>query len=196
MAKPSNKARRGSDKQVSAAENEAQDKGDTKQTAESQEIWRMVRVLGFENDDILVCRTEQCDKNAVSLWMAGNTAEEWPFCESCQEKQFGGSAHEKEQMLTDSSRSNDDDALSHTPLAAPKQPEEQGKEEKAEEEDEDLVEAEEVWDLKKIMSIEDVTHECPIKCSHEDCPLPAAVAWVSDQKPNSKWYSCLDHQVR
>ena len=196
--------RRGSDKQVSEAEEKAQDKGNTKKMGESREIWRLVRVLGLEKDDSFTCRTMQCEKNAVSLWMAGNTSEEWPVCEACQEKDFGGwpegmeSTCEKEQMPTHPRR-NDDDSFSQSSLTAAKQAVDQDKTEEielaqeAKKEDDEA--AEEVWDLKKIMSIDDVTHECPIKCSHEDCPLPAAVGWVSNQNPNSKWYSCLDHQV-
>ena len=48
------------------------------------------------------------------------------------------------------------------------------------------------WHMKKIMSIADL--EAPIKCSYEDCPLPAAVLYVSD-KDSEKWYTCLDCQV-
>lgn len=59
----------------------------------------------------------------------------------------------------------------------------------------DADEPEELWDLKKIMSIAAVTHECPIKCSRENCALPAAASWVSNLKPTENWYSCLDCQV-
>jgi hypothetical protein len=53
----------------------------------------------------------------------------------------------------------------------------------------------EVWELKKIMSIEAIKHTCPVKCSHDTCALVAATVWVSNQKPDEKWYSCLDCQV-
>lgn len=55
---------------------------------------------------------------------------------------------------------------------------------------------EEVWECVKIMSIEAVRSECPIKCSMDNCPLPAAVAYVSNRAPTEKWYGCLDCQVR
>lgn len=57
-------------------------------------------------------------------------------------------------------------------------------------------ENEDVWELVKIMSCADVSSDCPIKCSIESCPVPAAVAYVSNQKANEKWYGCLDCQVR
>ena len=56
-------------------------------------------------------------------------------------------------------------------------------------------EVDEVWELKKIMSIEAINHTFPVKCSHDTCTLVAATVWVSNQKPDEKWYSCLDCQV-
>lgn len=56
-------------------------------------------------------------------------------------------------------------------------------------------EADEEWELKKIMPIEAINHEFPVKCSHDTCTLVAATVWVSNQKPDEKWYSCLDCQV-
>jgi hypothetical protein len=55
-------------------------------------------------------------------------------------------------------------------------------------------EAEEVWDVKKVMSIADVK-DCPIKCSTEKCTLAAACVYVSNLAPTEKSYSCLDCQV-
>jgi hypothetical protein len=54
---------------------------------------------------------------------------------------------------------------------------------------------EEVWDLKKIMSIQAVSSNAPIKCSTDDCLMPAACAWVSTRNPTVNWYTCLDCQV-
>jgi hypothetical protein len=51
----------------------------------------------------------------------------------------------------------------------------------------------ELWELKKVMSIADVT-DGPIKCSTDTCTLAAACVYVSNQA--LKWYSCLDCQVR
>ena len=56
-------------------------------------------------------------------------------------------------------------------------------------------EAIEEWELKKIMSIEAINHQFPVKCSHDSCTLVAATVWISNQKPDEKWYSCLDCQV-
>jgi len=55
-------------------------------------------------------------------------------------------------------------------------------------------EEEEQWHMKKIMSIADLKNEATIKCSTKDCPLPAAVLYLSDEK-STKWYTCLDCQV-
>jgi hypothetical protein len=57
-------------------------------------------------------------------------------------------------------------------------------------------EVDEEWELTKIMPITAITHPCPIKCSHDTCALVAVSVWVSNQKPDEKWYSCLDCQVR
>jgi hypothetical protein len=53
----------------------------------------------------------------------------------------------------------------------------------------------EAWDLTRILSVEDIK-DCPIKCSSESCPLPAACVWISNQAPTTKWYSCLDCQTK
>jgi hypothetical protein len=55
-------------------------------------------------------------------------------------------------------------------------------------------EAQEVWDVRKVMSIADV-NDCPIKCSTETCTLAAACVYVSNLAPTEKWYTCLDCQV-
>lgn len=54
----------------------------------------------------------------------------------------------------------------------------------------------EVWDLKKILSLDDLTKDAAIKCSTDDCRLPACCIWVSNFMPTTKWYSCLDCQER
>ena len=53
---------------------------------------------------------------------------------------------------------------------------------------------EEEWEVKKIMSIQDLK-ECPIVCSGESCRNVAAMIYVSNLAPTEKWYSCLDCQV-
>lgn len=52
----------------------------------------------------------------------------------------------------------------------------------------------ESWELKKVMSVKDLT-EFPIKCSTESCKLLASCVYISNLAPTSKWYSCLDCQV-
>jgi hypothetical protein len=81
-----------------------------------------------------------------------------------------------------------------------KQSEELSKEENASccisDEEDAASDTNEEWDLKQILSIAAVTHQCPIKCSHDTCTLAAATVWVSNLKPSENWYSCLDCQVR
>jgi hypothetical protein len=60
-------------------------------------------------------------------------------------------------------------------------------------------EDDEMWDLKKIMSIAEITTAAPIMCNTEDCPLLACCVYQSQQdsttkNPPSKWYSCIDCQ--
>ena len=60
-------------------------------------------------------------------------------------------------------------------------------------EDEDNAdEANEEWDLKKIMSVEELT-KAPIKCKNEDCTLSSACVYVSNK--GETWNTCLDCQV-
>lgn len=49
-----------------------------------------------------------------------------------------------------------------------------------------------VWDLKKILSKEEM-EDLPRKCKEEDCNLLAAVVWVSGT--GEQWHGCLDCQV-
>jgi hypothetical protein len=55
-------------------------------------------------------------------------------------------------------------------------------------------EMEEVWDVKKVMSIADVK-DCPTECSNETCTLAAACVYVSNLAPTEDWNTCLDCQV-
>lgn len=117
-------------------------------------------------------------------------------------------------MITSSSDNSDDSSESsnnssgrETPLAVDNNPIVLQKEKESVSQDDvrnsssqqnevdDEVECEEVWDLKGILSMESI-NENPIKCSTEKCLLPAACYYVSNLKPLSKWYTCLDCQVR
>jgi hypothetical protein len=64
-----------------------------------------------------------------------------------------------------------------------------------EHDEDDEWEAEEVWDLVKIIGIDALLIDSPVKCSTETCLLPAACVYVSSQAPTEKWYTCLDCQV-
>jgi hypothetical protein len=54
----------------------------------------------------------------------------------------------------------------------------------------------EVWDLKKILPFQKLNKQATIKCSTEECRLPACSVWISNLAPTTKWYSCLDCQER
>jgi hypothetical protein len=53
----------------------------------------------------------------------------------------------------------------------------------------------ETWELKRIMSIEDITGSEATKCMSESCSLLAACLYVSSLDPASEWYTCVDCQV-
>ncbi len=55
--------------------------------------------------------------------------------------------------------------------------------------------AEEVWDLVKIIEIDALLIDSPVKCSTDTCLLPAACVYVSSHASTEKWYTCLDCQV-
>jgi hypothetical protein len=59
--------------------------------------------------------------------------------------------------------------------------------------DESNDDEEEMWELKTILPHSQVTKDCPIKCSNDDCRLVACCVWVSNLSTN-KWYSCIDCQ--
>ncbi|KAL7572536.1 hypothetical protein ACA910_000359 [Epithemia clementina (nom. ined.)] len=54
-------------------------------------------------------------------------------------------------------------------------------------------EVDEQWDVKKIMSIKDLT-DFPVICSAEGCVNVAALVYISNLAPTENWYSCLDCQ--
>ena len=220
---PANKAKKAGEAQVSPpthTEKEEEMTIKAQEEEEPEEVWELKRVLVAGQADAHHCRMEGCAKEAVVVWHGADPDDEWPMCEDCQESEFGGwpegvqreGGDTGNEDAVDASAAknladNDDTKAtpskkSDTPAAkevvesnpVDKGPGTSNEEEANDEEEEE--EEEEVWDLKKIMSVAEVTHECPIKCSHETCPLPAGVAWISNKDPTTKWYSCLDHQVR
>ena len=64
-----------------------------------------------------------------------------------------------------------------------------------EDEDEDEDEEGEAWDLRKVLTAEQITGEC-VMCDTQGCDLLAAVIYISTGKKPQKWRGCLDCQVR
>jgi len=153
-----------------------------------------------------------------------NSLDEWPVCQPCQETKFDPDsiAHFKQREESKAKEEDTEEALGtndKTQLAAnanvvetmndekkegeppielrqnaanpksPAEPEEATGDPAANDE-----EKEEQWHMKKIMNIADLNTEAPIKCGNDDCLLPAAVLYVSDQN-SLEWYTCLDCQV-
>lgn len=54
----------------------------------------------------------------------------------------------------------------------------------------------EAWDLKKVMTLQELKQKSPVKCKTEGCGLLAACVYVSNLDPKNPWPSCLDCQVR
>ena len=55
---------------------------------------------------------------------------------------------------------------------------------------------EEMWDLVKVISQEQLTKSGTILCATEGCMLAAACAWTSNLTPKERWFTCLDCQER
>lgn len=145
-----------------------------------QEVWDFVRTLSKESKRI--CCTDGCEEEAVAIWASNLDHQgEWSCCEVCQENDFGGwpeaANPTEEDQVPPASTSNR--TLDET-LGSNSANQDQA----------------EVWDLKKILAFEDINKEATIKCSSEECLLPACCIWVSNLTPNAKWYSCLDCQER
>ncbi|GKY96953.1 hypothetical protein MPSEU_000654300 [Mayamaea pseudoterrestris] len=194
MAKPNTKGRRGSSKQVSEAEIKKEAVDMKEETSEEDDVWDLKRILLGNNHDgcfVATCRTADCSGKAIAIWTSSaDPSDEWPLCEQCQDDEFGGWPEGMEPA-------GNNDELVDSPLkpVVLEKTEQQPTTEPNDMTTDDNEEADEIWDLKKILSIAEISQECPIKCSHDNCPLPAGVAWVSNQNPTTKWYSCLDHQV-
>lgn len=59
----------------------------------------------------------------------------------------------------------------------------------------EIVEEAEAWDLKKVMTLQDLQQESPVKCKTDGCTLLAACEYVSNKDPENSWPSCVDCQV-
>jgi hypothetical protein len=158
--------------------------------------WVLARVLDPSSDSApgTACRTDGCEKTAVNVWTKTaappNGADEWPLCEEREAALAGGSDEQaKRTSKTD------------TIVSSPEQPEAptENEEQKDDVNEEDLDAAkqgvEEVWELRRILSIKDIT-ESATTCSSPKCRTPAACVYVSNLSPGDEWFSCLDCQVR
>jgi hypothetical protein len=203
---------------------EAMDIEEPDEENSQEELWDVIEVIQGTTDRICRMDGCNSAAVAVWKSSLVNDPDDvWLMCEPCQEEQFDGwpddlerptsnegadgaevslaegdlenGTASKETKHGDAAAPNDHGAIAKD-SAAPgddqeqKEPDSDSDEANADDDDE-----EPVWDMTKIMSIAAVTHECPIKCSHESCSLPAAVVWVSNLKPTENWYSCLDCQV-
>lgn len=176
---------------------------------EQVEIWDLVRLIQQDSGDkACCCRTKNCTNEARVVWASKlNLKDEWPLCLACQEKDFNGfpddfslppefddndrpfegtTGSDKKDTSNNNAKDNSSTA------ASDKEDADAANDDGGYDSGDD--EEEEQWDIKKIMSIHDVTN-CPVLCSTEGCNLPAAVILVSTLKPTEKWYSCLPCQV-
>jgi hypothetical protein len=170
-------------------------------------------VVGTEESKKCRCRSEGCTNEARVVWANNlNPSDEWPLCLACQQKDFNGfpddlslppdyydndrpfhsaagsTSDSKEQENEDMNvKSNKNKAKANINVDESNDDDDGGYASGDEEEEQ--------WDVKKIMSVHDVTN-CPVLCSTEGCNLPAAVVLVSNLKPTEKWYSCIPCQVR
>jgi hypothetical protein len=190
----------------------------TEDAAPSQrdEVWDLMRVI--RKSESIICRFDGCNQVAVATWASNLKPDDtWDMCVNCQEKDFGGwpegiepptedeedvaagTDKTKEETSNDITNENFDVIPPETdPSRSDDQPsssdDAKGGTEKEDVTKEDDGSAE-IWDLKRVLSIEQITKECPVKCSTEECPLPACCVWVSSRAPTTNWYSCLDCQA-
>jgi hypothetical protein len=191
-------------------------------TDSTVEVWDVLRVIEDPNDTCC-CRMEECKSKAVVVWATNlDPTDEWPMCEECQQKVFRRwptnitpPKHSKEAADDDEPDDEPDEVATEEKAQARPAADETCNDdeqdpskvtESNDNNDADInrdggaadanqgAEMEEAWDVKKVMSIADVS-DCPIKCSTETCTLAAACVYVSNLAPTEKWYTCLDCQV-
>lgn len=155
---------------------------------EQEPQWDIIKVIDQAKEEPCFCRNENCESRAVAVWQSTDDPQgedAWPLCKPCQLAHFG----EEEPTggaavsgLVDS-ETQPTEAESSGTLAS----------------DATMTEAadgeDEHWDLKKIISKQEIT-EFPIQCEDDGCKLYAAVVWVKTNNPDEKWRGCLDCQVR
>ena len=190
------------------------------------EIWDIVRVIPTAEEQI-PCRIKECSKNAVVSWASNLHPEDnWDVCVGCQVDEFGGwpkgvvpiktsadsngSDNEKSESLdisktsSGSTKKNDtnnegtksDDGDTMNPIVQCNTPE--AVESTEEEAADDDGEEDESYDLRKIVTLEELINGPPL-CKGGDkggCTLPACSVWISKKNPGEKWYYCIDCQQR
>lgn len=107
-------------------------------------------------------------------------------------KSSGGTSIEKPQ--------HSDSASEEPPVTVPQENDAVDNQEPSTEIQEDLrvddeEEDEGPWELKKILSVQELTNSYPIKCSTLGCVLPAGVVYSSVSNTKCIYYYCLDCQV-
>lgn len=180
---------------------------ESKVHSQASEKWDAVRKLGPK--DKITCRVAGCRRRAVECWASNLTPDdEWNMCFKCIQDDFGpeegeddsatplqiaiASSHEPTDTPDgESMRDCEQDSSTVTPSAT----ETHLINGSCVSPDVDMeVDCEESWDMKKIMSFEDLAKEGTIKCGSQTCPLAAAAVYCSTLS-NAKWYTCLDCQV-
>lgn len=182
--------------------------------SQSQEKWDIVRQL--EPKVKITCRVDGCRRRAVECWASNHAPDdEWNMCAKCVLADFGPEEKDMQQptQIDDLSSTsagpksttsaNDADIVAAkavlpaintehgqiltSPTKAPAL-------ECMDVSPDVDVEAEESWDMKKVMSYAELAKEGTIKCSTEVCTLAAASVYCSTLS-KQQWYSCLDCQV-
>jgi hypothetical protein len=189
---------------------------------EPEESWDVLPGMDRETLERFACRSEECMRDGrpvVAIWVSNqNPDDHWPLCETCTKRDFGPDTiiPEPPPPLTSASSSSssispsEESKVEEKEAVADGPPPEETAEEVAEEPADEVEEREdddsekdnddeedpELWTLTKVLPVQAIQHEAPIKCQTEDCTLLAATAWVSNRNPTHKWYTCLDCQVR
>ena len=188
-------------------------------SSQTPEKWDIVRKLNPKAK--VVCRVQGCRRRAVECW-ASNLApeDEWNMCAKCIQEDFGPDECDDDIEKTGEMNDAPSPDKAKTPSASkhnhiestydlpPKSSHRQDESHKCMQSTSashlvhcisPLVEAssdaEEHWDLKKVMTYEDLSMGGAIKCGSEPCTLAAAVVYCSTLSLQ-KWYTCLDCQLK
>ena len=189
--------------------------------SEQEEVWDIIRVIPTTEEKVK-CRYPHCSEQAVATWASNlNPEDKWPLCEKCQLEDFGGWPEGIEPI----ERSSDDKTIAVPPTCTTATSEKETPTTKDtaicmtprrlnfpkddvgasstkvtddsiinQDEGEDPEVSEEKYELSSIVSLEKLRSN-PVKCSDENCKLPACSIWTSTSDPK-KWYYCIDCQER